>query len=161
MSEGAHADFTGDLSGRIMSGQDLTGIIFRDADLRGARFDETLLRGAVFENCHAAEASFARSDCQQMRARAGSFYRASFQGTDLRDAVFERCVLAGADLRGAHLTGITVTLDCNSFEGVRIGRAASAELAFLFSRMQSPLRERWLELLGERDRAWLEGVFSR
>lgn len=159
--QGAAPDFTGNLQKQAFARQDLRGARFRDADLRGAQFDGALLNAAIFENCFAAEATFAGAQCGQMRARASSFYLADFRNADLRGAVLEQCVFAGADLRGARLTGITLTLDCNTFEEARIDRATSAELAYLFARAQSPHRERWLELIGERDRAWLESVFSR
>jgi uncharacterized protein YjbI with pentapeptide repeats len=78
----------------------------------------------------------------------------------LSDALLWKCVLAGADLRGATLHGLTVTLDCNSYEELRLDRSATAELAYLFGRARTPHRQGWLDILGERDLARLAHVFK-
>jgi uncharacterized protein YjbI with pentapeptide repeats len=153
--------FTGSLRGMDFSGQDLSGALFLRADLYEARFDEARLEGAVFQNCFAAESSFARAHCAGMRAVQTNLYRGNFRGADLSGALLWNCVLAWADLRGARLQRVTVTLDCNSFEHVELGAAASAELAYLFGRASSPIAVRWLDVLGERNLVWLERLFAR
>lgn len=154
-------EFTGDLRKKDLSGQDLAGALFRDADLCQASFAGANLEDAFFLNCFAAESSFEKANCTRLQAAESSFYRGNFRDANLTEALLWRCVLAGADLRGAELKHLTVTLDCNSFEEVRLDRAAGAELAYLFSRARSLQRERWLEVLGERDLAWLGRVFAR
>lgn len=154
-------EFTGDLRKRDFSGQDLTGAFFRDADVCQASFIGAKLEDAFFLNCFAAECSFEKANCTRMQAAETNFYRCAFREANLTEATLWRCVLAGADLRGAELKWLTVTLDCNSFEEVRLDRAAGAELAYLFGRARSPQRDRWLDVLGARDRAWLERVFAR
>jgi uncharacterized protein YjbI with pentapeptide repeats len=139
---------TGDLGGRNFAGCDLTGAEFRNADLARCDFSCAALTNATMENCFAAEARLAGADCTGLLAVKSNFYRADFHSACLDEALLWKCVLAGADLRHASLLGLTITLDCNSFEGVRLSRGECAELAFLFARAHSPLRQAWLEIAG-------------
>ncbi len=161
MSEANPKELTGNLRGRDFSGQDLAGVVFRGADLYRADFRHARLQGASFVDCFAAEAWFTRAEMADVRALRSSFYGADFTEAILRDSVFQQCVLAGADLRGAVLDRLTATLDCNSFEKVKLDRAQGAKLAFLISRPESPQREKLLAAVAARDRAWLESVFAR
>ncbi len=151
----------GDQRGRDFSGRDLTGAVFEGADLYRASFAGANLTGVTLSNCFAAEASFQQAHCACLRAIKSNFYRSDFNGADLSDALLWNCVLAGADLRGAKLRRLTVTLDCNSFEELRLERCASAELAYLFGRARSPHRQGWMDVVGERDVARLKSVFTR
>jgi len=153
--------FQGDLRGRHFSGRDFSGAVFEAADLYRANFAGTNLEGARFTNCYAAEAVFEKTNCARLIATKTNFYRANFHGADLSDVLLWSCVLAGADLRGATLRRATLTLDCNSFEELRLDRSASVELAYLFGRARSPHRQGWLDIVGERDLARLERVFQR
>lgn len=114
---------------------------------------------AVFAGCFAAEASFDRADCTKLQATGTNFYRTSFRAADLSDSLFWDCVLAAADLREATLKRITLTLDCNSFEELRLSRTASAKLAYLFGRARTPHRRGWLDIVGEHDLALLKRLF--
>jgi uncharacterized protein YjbI with pentapeptide repeats len=154
-------EFTGELRGRDFAGSDLAGAVFRDADLYRASFAGANLEGATFLNCFAAEALLENARCAGLQAVRTSFYHAIFRSADLADALLWKCVLADSDFRGAKLKGLTVTLDCNSFEGVLLDHASSAELAYLFGRARSPHQDGWQNVLGERDVAWLERVFAR
>lgn len=151
---------TGNLRKRDFSGQDLRHAIFREADLYQARFDGAALEGASFAGCFAAEASFAKARCARLRAAGTNFYRCDFCGADLSEALFWDCVLAGADFRGAALKRITLTLDCNSFEEVRLSRTASAKLAYLFGRAQSPHQQNWMDVIGDHDAALLDRLIA-
>ena len=108
----------------------------------------------------AAEANFEQACCLRVQATDSNFFRANFRGAVLREALFWRCVLASADLRGADVKHLTVTLDCNSFEEVQLDRATGAELAYLFGRARSAQRKKWLSVLDEGDLALLDGVFA-
>lgn len=154
-------EYSGDLRRRSFFAQDLAGAVYREADLYQATFEEADLHGASFLNCFAAEANFTHARCEGMRAQNTSFYRADFRGTSLREALLRECVLAGADLRGADLRQVTITLDCNSFEGIRLDRSTAAKLTFLLGRADSPLREEWTRLLSHREQVWLERLFQR
>lgn len=152
---------TGNLRKRDFSGQDLTDTIFHDADLYQARFAGTRLEGVAFAGCFVAEATFEGAQCRGLHAAGSNFYRSNFQSADLTSALFWNCVLAGADFRGATLHRITLTLECNSFEEIRLSRTDSAKLAYLFGRTRSPHREGWLDVVGKRDAALLERLFKR
>jgi uncharacterized protein YjbI with pentapeptide repeats len=149
------------LRNRDFSGRDLTGKVFRHADLSGASFECANLEGARFIRCHAAEANFRHANCRGLHAEQSNFYRADFHHADLADAVLLKCVLAAADFTGAHLRRLTATLDCNTFEDVRLSREAGLELAYLFGRARSPQQNDWLNVIGERDLARLERIFAR
>lgn len=127
----------GDQRGRDFSRRNLAGAVFDGADLYRATFDGANLNGTAFLSCFAAETSFKQANCAQLQAIKTNFYRAGFSGADLSDALLWSCVLAGADLRCARLRRLTVTLDCNSFEELRLDRSTSAELAYLFGRAHS------------------------
>lgn len=152
--------FTGDLRHVDFSGRDLRGAIFHQADLYRAQFAGSVLENAVFVDCFAAEANFAKASCVSWRARHCNFYRASFAGSNLSGALLWQCNLAAANLQGATLHDLTVTLNCGSFEDVELDAAAGAELAYLFSRANSPHRAHWLEHVADRNLARLEKVFS-
>jgi uncharacterized protein YjbI with pentapeptide repeats len=152
--------FQGDLRNRDFSGRDLSGAVFDAADLFRASFAGVNLAGARFLNCFAAETNFEQADCSRLIATKTNFYRSNFNGADLREALLWNCVLAGADLRGATLRGVTLTLDCNAFEEMRLDRGSSAELAYLFGRARSPHRQGWFDILGEHDLLRLERVFQ-
>lgn len=154
-------EFTGDLRSMDFSGSDLAGVVFREANLYQASFDAAVLQCASFLNCFAAEALFHRADCAGLRAIGTNFYRAGFRGANLHGALLWKCVLAGADLRGAELRGVTLTLDCNSFEEVHMDRVASLKLAYLITRARLPHQQRWLEILGAREVERLGRVFAR
>jgi len=157
----AEAGFTGDLRGSDFAGQRLAGAVFRDANLYRASFSGADLEGAEFLNCFAAECCFEDAHCARLRASDSNFYRANLAGADLEDALFWRCVLAGADLRGARLRRVTITLDCNAFEELKVDRRTSTELAYLVGRMRSPHRKAWLDVIGQRGLLLLERVFQR
>lgn len=153
--------FTGNLRKHDFSGQDLCGAVFRKADLFQARFDGAQLRRAVFAGCFAAEASFQGADGSRLQATGCNFYRGCFREADLSDALFWDCVLAGADLRDARVQRITLTLDCNSFEELRLSRTASAKLAYLFGRARTPHRQGWTGIIGDHDLLLLQRLFKR
>lgn len=153
--------FTGNLRKHDFSGQDLRGAVFREADLFQARFDGAQLNRAVFAGCFAAEASFTGADCSRLQATGSNFYRSCFREVDLSDSLFWDCVLAGADLRDARVQRITLTLDCNSMEEIRLSRTASTKLAYLFGRARTPHRQKWLDIIGSHDLVLLERLFKR
>ena len=152
---------TGNLRKQDFAGQDLRDAVFHDADLYRARFDGARLERVVFAGCFAAEATFEAARCTDLRAANTNFYHSCFRSADLSGSLFWDCVLAGSDLRGAALRRITLTLDCNSFEEIYLGRAASTELAYLFGRARSPHRQGWLDVVGDRDWARLDRLFRR
>jgi uncharacterized protein YjbI with pentapeptide repeats len=115
----------------------------------------------VFAGCFAAEAVFDQADCTKLQATGSNFYRSSFHDADLTDSLFWDCVLAGADLREATLKRITLTLDCNSFEELRLSRTASAKLAYLFGRARTSHRQGWIDIIGDHDLVLLERLFKR
>ena len=157
----ADTELTGDLRGSDFSGRQLAGAVFRDANLYCVSFSGADLEGAEFLNCFAAECCLEDARCARLRACDSNFYRANLAGADLEDALFRRCVLAGADLRGARLRRVTITLDCNAFEELKVDRRTSTELAYLVGRMRSPYRQAWLDVVGERGLTLLERVFQR
>ena len=152
---------TGDFRARNFRDADLRRAVFRKADLYRVSFAGADLRGAIFDDCFAAEADFTNAKCGGMQAVKSNFFQAKFTGADLSGSLLRECVLASADLRGANLRGITITLNCDSFEGATLDGAASAQLAYLFTRANSPHRERWLDLLNTRDLRRLERIFAR
>lgn len=153
-------NYSGNLRDQDFSGCDLAGCAFHNADLYRVSFRGTVLRGAEFCNCFAAEAVFDEAQGMGLRALDTNFFRASFRRARLHDALFCRCVLASADLRGASLRGVTLTLDCNSFEGARLSRAAGAALGFLLSRADSPQRDAWRGVLTARELRRMEKAFE-
>jgi len=153
-------NYSGNLRDKDFSGCDLSGCLFHNADLYRVSFRGAVLRGAEFRNCFAAEAIFDEAQGMGLRALDTNFFRTSFRRARLRDALFWRCVLASADFRGAALRGVTLTLDCNSFEGARLSRAAAAALGFLLSRADSPQRDAWCGVLSPRELQRLETSFD-
>ncbi len=150
----------GDLRGADFSGRDLSGVIFSQADLYEASFRGARLEGAQFVNCTAERANFEQARCRAMQAQNTNFYGAKFAQANLTDTVLRYCVLAGADLQGAILDRITITLDCNSFERVVLDRETATRLAFLIAQAASPLRQRMRAALGERECERLESFFA-
>jgi uncharacterized protein YjbI with pentapeptide repeats len=157
----SEAHFTGDLRGVDFSCQPLPGAVFRKANLYRVSFAGADLRGAAFEECFAAETSFAGAQCGGLRAQRSNFFCGNFTGADLSAALLWNCVLARADLRGARLRQVTITLDCSSFEELRLDYSATAELAYLLRRARSRDAPGNMVGVSERDLQRLERVFSR
>lgn len=91
------------------------------------------LRGREFHLC-----AFRRADLSYANAEGVNFYGSDFTGARLyhlnaKDAVMAKTIMAPRDA-----LGMTVTLDCNTFDGMEFSRMGWALMGFLLSLAKAP-----------------------
>lgn len=132
------------LPGASFKGLDLRGANFRGADVHCADFSEADLTYANFENANCAAAVFRDSNCHR---------------TNFKDASLSCCVMEPSDLYGA-----TVTLECKSFQGMKIAPGWWWGWIFYGLLMQPPSKdaeEKLIALMGVERYATLRKSYVR
>lgn len=84
---------------------DFSGKELRNADFRGAS-----IPGANFKDCDLTYANFEGANC----------FGASFENANLHRANFKDANLSCSNMRAKDLFGVTITLECKSFRGIKI-----------------------------------------
>lgn len=84
---------------------------FSKQDLRGAR-----MRQSLFHNCNFDEADLTEADCSGSDFQGSSFDQTNCYRTNFKDAV-----LAGTKFNPRDCFGMTLTLQCRTFQGTRVG----------------------------------------
>jgi hypothetical protein len=95
---------------RRFRGMKLPNADFSKHNLENADFRNTSLVGANFEGCNLKYANFEGANC----------FGANFQEANLYRVNFKDAQLADANLRASELYGITVTLECKTFQGIEL-----------------------------------------
>lgn len=95
-----------DLSKQRFYGRDFSG-----QDLRRAS-----MRGSLFSNCKFDDADMSEADCTGADFQGSSFEQTNCYRTNFKDAV-----LAGTKFNPRDCFGMTITLQCRTFQGVRVG----------------------------------------
>ena len=119
------------LSNCDFSGLDLHGADFRQASVPYSNFKGANLRYANFESANLFACDFTDADCHRI---------------NLKDAQMADTIMEAKDLFGA-----TVTLECRSFQGMRLSPGWYFGWAFYLLVMQPPskeIEEKVISLLG-------------
>lgn len=90
---------------RILAGMDFSKRNLANGDFRGAKL---------------MECNFDYADCTGTNFTDANCYGATFRGTKLYKANFTRTNLATAIMDGADMRGVTVTLQCDTFDNLQI-----------------------------------------
>lgn len=98
-----------------LNGQDFSGQTLIRADFRGCS-----LIGCNFSRCDLSDANMAGANC----------FGANFKDAKLHRTNFKDAILAQAIMEDADMFGITITLSCDTFDRVKIGRFWWAWLFF-------------------------------
>lgn len=104
---------------------------FSKQDLVAASFNHGTFVDCNFEGCDLTQATFIGANCY-----GSSFKDAVMVKTNFKDAVLANTVFDPKVIRG-----ITLTLNCDSIDKMRIGRTALLYWMFMPLRMESPDKE--------------------
>lgn len=140
-----------DLSRQRFYGRDFTGM-----DLRRAA-----MRSSLFMNCNFTNADMAEADC------SGSDFQGSiFEQTNCYRTNFKDAVLANTKFNPKDCFGMTVSLQCKTFKGMKVG-ALWFFAWLLFATMMHPfgseagLVDRVVEAIGAERWVKLKAVFGK
>lgn len=74
------------------------------------------MRNSLFMNCNFNEADMSEADCT-----GSDFQGSSFEGTKCYRTNFRDAVLAGTKFNPKDCFGMTISLSCKTFKGMRVG----------------------------------------
>lgn len=126
---------------RFFRGMKLPGVDFSGRDLRNSDFRSASLIGANFSNCILRGSNFEGANCQS----------AIFSGADCHRVNFKDTCLAGAKMDAKDMYGVTITLECKSFDGLKLSPGWWYGWLFYAYLMDAPTKdaeEALVEMLG-------------
>lgn len=124
---------------------------FRGMKLGSADFSGMDLRNADFRNCSLPYAKFVGSDLRYSTFEGSNCYGVDWTGANLHRVNFKDCNLSYSKMLANDLFGITLTLECKSFEGIQLDPGWWYGFLFYGLLMQPPTeeaRDKLIELLG-------------
>ena len=109
---------------------------FSGKDLAYADFRNASLIGCNFSNANCPYANFEAANCREANFTGTNLYRANFKDAALADSIFEP----------KDAFGMTITLNCETVDGMKIGKIWWFDWVMMALRMRVPLPEEDLEL---------------
>jgi uncharacterized protein YjbI with pentapeptide repeats len=106
---------------------------FYDHDFSNQDLRKADMRRATFIDCNFDNADMTYADCE-----GSNFYRSSFKNTKLYYASFKNASLAEIKFYPQNAFGLTISLDCNSFDNVEISAHYLAAWMYDISTMKVP-----------------------
>jgi len=107
--------------------------------LEGADFSNRDLSNASFRNAYLVEANFENAILVGVNFTDANLWGAKFKGARLYKTNFTRANVTKADVSQAiDLRNVTITLDCQTFEGVKLGKKWLNGWLFLLSMADIP-----------------------
>jgi len=126
---------------------------FTDLDLSNADF-----RGATLCECN-----FSRSDLTKADFRGANLWGADLTDTIMYKTDFKDAILARSIFAPKRIFGVTISISCDTFEGMKISRTAWLYWLYMPLMMEAPDSEiagRLRTAIGEDTCAALERVFK-
>lgn len=131
---------------------------FSDRDFKGAK-----LNNSIFHYC-----KFDRSTLEDANCEFVDFTGSTFQDTNLRCCNMKDAVLAGTLFHPRDCMGITLTLKCDTFRGVRISQLWWMGFLIFASMMvpdkypiTEPLHDKLIAMIGAERYVKLRALFQR
>jgi hypothetical protein len=93
---------------------------YANKPLQRADFSKMDLANADFRNARLQEADFTESDLSRADFTDANLWGACFRKAKLYKAILKRANLAKCDFEGADLRDITITLNCDTFEDLKL-----------------------------------------
>jgi uncharacterized protein YjbI with pentapeptide repeats len=122
------------------------------ANKRFARkdFSNRTLRNADLKGSECLECNFDGCDLTAAKLMGAQLYRSTFRGATLNRTNFTDAVLAEVDFTGADLRNITLTMNPQTFEGVRLPKKWLNSFLFLLTLANLPedVRGQLVEIIG-------------
>lgn len=97
-------------NGKKFRGLKLHGVVFDNMDLQKADFRGAAVPFASFKNCKLQEATFEGANCTCT----------DFDGANVRRANFKDATLCDAKFDVVDAFGLTITMDCRSFQHLKV-----------------------------------------
>ncbi len=132
------------LQGYDFSGKNLQGADFRQASVAWCKFNKCNLRFANFEHANCYGANFDQAD----------LHRANFKNADTSEAI----------MTASDMFGVTITLECSSFKGLKLSPGWWYGFIFYALLMEPPSKEeedRLIQFLGVKRYTTLREQYAR
>lgn len=145
-----------DKEGKVFINRKFYDVDFSDRDLTHADFRGTTLVNCNFDNSDLSYASFEGANC----------YRSSFRQTKLYHTSFKDAVLAETKMDPRDMFGMTLSVSCDTFDGIELGPIWLAAWVFLptLGNLPTEIREELQgvlkKMLGEERLKALERIFA-
>lgn len=101
----------------VQIAEKLTGQRFEGRDFSGQDLSKKDMRGSIFTGCN-----FDRTNLTDANCEGSDFSSATFRKALMTRANFRNCKLANSVFEPDDCYGITLTMDCMTFQGMRIGQ---------------------------------------
>lgn len=134
--------------GKSYYNQKLYNHSFKGQDLAHADFRSATLIGCDFSEADLSYANFEGANCRGANFTATRLYRSNFKDAALADSIFEP----------KDAFGMTITLQCETFDGVKAAPLWYLSLIMLTLRMQCPEPELDLKLISAMGPQRYEGL---
>lgn len=129
----------------------------------GKDFSNMDLSNADFRNCTLCECNFENSDLTKADFKGANLWGANLKGTIMRMTSFEDAILSKSIFDPKLIFGVTITLTCNTFDKVKIGRTAWLYWLYMPLLMEAPdqeIADRLINALGRDTYVALSKVFK-
>jgi len=126
-------------------------------------FSNMDLNNADFRSCTLHECNFENSDLTKAVFKGANCYGANFKGTIMHRTNFEDAILSRSVFDPKRIFGVTITMTCDTFEKVKIGRTAWLYWLFMPLLMEAPdkeIAERLITAIGKDNYEALSRVFK-
>jgi hypothetical protein len=136
---------------------------FTNKKFFGKDFSDMDLSNADFRGCTLCECKFVNSDLTKADMRGSNCWGADFTNSIMFRTDFKDAILAKSIFDPKRIFGVTLTISCDTFEGVKIGRNALLYWLYMPLLMQLPepeIGERLKVAIGEKTCDALERVFK-
>lgn len=133
------------------------GLQFYDQDFSNQDLSRADFRRATLFNC-----KFDSSDLSYANFGEANLYMSSFVGSKLYHTDFKDAVLAGCVLDPRDMMGMTITMDCNTFDKLRLSTKGAYSLLFLMCTMDldPAMKKKLADILGAERIQSYEKVFK-
>ena len=101
----------------VQIAEKLTGQRFEGRDFSGQDLSKKDMRGSIFTGCNFDNTNLTDANCE-----GSDFSSATFRKALMTRANFGKCKLANSVFEPDDCYGITLTMDCMTFQGMHIGQ---------------------------------------
>ena len=137
---------------------------FRNLKLSNSVFDDLDLHGADFRQASVPFSTFKRANLKFANFESANLYACDFTDADMHRVNLKDAILSDSIMEASDLFGATVTLDCRSFQGMKVSPGWYWGWAFYLLVMQplnKEVEEKVIQLLGPERYLVLRDQYAR